>query len=379
MSVARRGLLRRELLEGAAALTAGLLLPRAASAKGGELLVQTDYPQNLGTPIELYDRLITPTASFFVRSHFGPPALDPKRALIVEGSRKLELGVAQLRKLKEHTLTAVLQCSGNGRALHSPRVPGIQWVHGAMGQATWTGVRLSDVLEQAGLPAGAAFVRVVGADVPAGPKVPRFIRGLPLDRALDPATIIAYRMNGAPLSLAHGAPMRLVIPGWSGNHWVKWLRSIRVQAEDAEGFYHQTAYRLPKTPVAPGTAVKPADTLPATTFPLRAVIARPSESGRVRRGKAEVVGVALSGEAAVARVEVSLDGGATWAPAKLEGEPGIGLWQVFRLPFDARPGAHVAVARAFDAQGRAQPEQAAWNPSGYFWNGWHRVGFEVAS
>src|SRR5439155_3708089 len=134
---------------------------------------------------------------------------------------------------------AVLQCAGNGRSLHQPRVPGVQWVHGAMGQASWTGVRLADLLGRAGVAAGAAHVQLEGADLPPKPMTPRFVRSIPLARALDPGTLVVSHMNGAPLSLGHGAPFRLVVPGWAGDHWVKWLTSIRVQTGEAEGFYMQ--------------------------------------------------------------------------------------------------------------------------------------------
>ena len=190
-------------------------------------------PHDLGTPLDVLDRLITPSPLLFVRSHFGPPALDPARRVRISGlvRRPLELDVRALRQFPEVTLTAVLQCAGNGRALQSPRVPGVQWIHGAVGQATWTGVRLKDVLDSAGVLPGAAHVRLVGADYPPKPSAPAFIRSIPLARALDPGTLLAYRMNGEPLTLAHGAPLRLIVPGWAGDHWIKWLTDLRVQRE----------------------------------------------------------------------------------------------------------------------------------------------------
>jgi sulfite oxidase len=379
---------RRDVLNaGAAALVAGMLSRGARADKPEDkaeevLLEHSSGPQNLATPTTYFDRLIIPVSVFFVRSHFGPPALREDRGLRVSGmvKRPLDLSVKKLRKLEEVTITAVLQCAGNGRALHEPRVPGVQWVHGAMGQATWTGVRLADVLKEAGVADGAAHVRLAGADLPLKPTVPGFIRGIPLERALDPTTLLAYRMNGEPLTLAHGAPLRLIVPGWSGNHWVKWLTDIRVQKDEAEGFYSQTAYRLPKQPVAPGTAVPPDQTMAVTAFPVKSIIARPADGDRTKVGPQEVVGVAFSGEAAIKRVEVSIDGGASWADARLEGEAGLGRWQVFRHRFTASsPGAYRAVARATDARGVTQPEKAAWNPSGYFWNGWHTASWEVSA
>jgi sulfite oxidase len=256
-------------------------------------------------------------------------------------------------------------------------VPGVQWVHGAVGQAAWTGVRLKDLLERAGIAEGAAHVGLEGTDVPPKPTVPAFHRSIPLERAVDPTTIVALRMNGERLSHAHGAPFRLVVPGWAGDHWMKWLRTIRLQQEEATGFYMQTAYRLPKTPVAPGTAVKPEDTISLTTFPVKSTIARPAPDSRQPRGMQEVAGIAFSGAAPIERVEVSVDGGKSWRESALQGEPGAGRWQVFQFRFRAAAGRATAIARAIDAAGNAQPEQATWNPSGYFWNACHAVSWDV--
>lgn len=371
------------MLQGAGIAT--ILRPSVASADAGtsddELLVRRGgAPQNLATPTEYFDRLITPTPVFFVRSHFGPPALDRARKTTFDGMVKaqLTLGVDELRaQFEEVTVTAVLQCAGNGRSLHAPRVPGLQWVHGAMGQATFTGVRLKDVLTKAGLADDARHVRIAGADAPPKPTTPAFIRSLPIERAMDPTTILAYRMNGEDLTLAHGAPLRLVVPGWAGDHWVKWLVGVRAQKEEAEGFFMQTGYRMPIDPVEPGAAVPPEKMKPASTFPVKSIIARPS-GGKRPIGPQEVVGIAFSGIAPIAKVEVSVDGGKTFAAAKLEGEAGVGRAQVFRHRFDRKePGRVKAVVRAKDRSGNEQPESPQWNPSGYFWNGWHAVEWEV--
>lgn len=370
---------RRELLElGAFSAASALAGPIFADEA---LLQHLAAPQDLGTPLELLDRLITPTPSFFVRSHFGPPALDPARRLRLSGLLRapLDLDLAALRRFPEVTVTAVLQCAGNGRALHQPRLPGVQWIHGAMGQATWTGVRLKDVLDKAGIAPGAEHVWLAGADHPQKPSVPKFLRSVPLARALDPSTLIAYRMNGEPLTLAHGAPFRLVVPGWAGDHWVKWLTDLRVQKEEPEGYYYQTAYRMPIEPVAPGAAVPPEKMRPLTTFPVKSTIAQPLDGSKRPRGEQVITGVAFSGEKPIDKVEVSLDGGASWHVAALEGEAGKGRWQVFRYTFTAaNPGPQRAVVRATERGGATQPEKAAWNPSGYFWNGWHAVSWEVA-
>jgi DMSO/TMAO reductase YedYZ molybdopterin-dependent catalytic subunit len=371
---------RRDLLALGGAAAAWGALGNGAARAADELLAMTMRPQNWATPTEYFDRLITPTDVFFVRSHFGPPALKATRKLRVEGlvDAPLVLGADDLKVFEPASVTCVVQCAGNGRALAQPRVPGVQWVHGAMGQAEFRGVRLADVLKKAGLRAGAAHLRVVGADLAPKPTVPRFIRSIPVERALDPTTLVATHMNGAPLTLLHGAPLRLIVPGWTGNHFVKWLTEIRVQKEEAEGFYLQTAYRLPTRPVEPGGTVAPADTRPVTTFPVKSIIGRPTDGARAPLGPQEVVGVAFSGAAPIAKVEVSTDGGTTWNAAALEGVAAPARWQVFRYRFDARaPGTLRAMARATDGRGETQPERAVWNPSGYLWNGWHAVTWTV--
>jgi DMSO/TMAO reductase YedYZ molybdopterin-dependent catalytic subunit len=369
---------RRTFLSTSAWALASAFAPPAWAE--GELTQFGSRPQELATPIAQFDKLITPTPVFFVRSHFGPPALDVNRKLVIDGLVKtpLTLSVEDLRAFPEVTTTAVLQCAGNGRGLMVPRVPGVQWDNGAMGQAAWTGVRLKDVLAKAGLVAGAAHVRLAGADLPPKPTVPAFVRSIPLARALDPSTLLAYRMNGEPLPHAHGGPLRLVVPGWAGDHWVKWLTALRVQKDEAEGFYMQMAYRFPVTPGPPGAPVPPDQMRPLSALPVKSLIASPADGAKVPTGPQEVVGVAFSGTAPIASVEVSVDGGATFARAALEGEPGVGRWQVFRYRFVQASAARiVAVARAIDARGNKQPEQAVWNPSGYFWNAWHRVAWEV--
>ena len=370
------------LRSGLAAADGGAEGGGAEGEEGGELVRQGGIPQNLATPLAYFDRLITPTAVFFVRSHFGPPALDRTRKTTFDGlvTTPLTLGVAELRaSFPEVTVTAMLQCAGNGRALQKPRVPGVQWVHGAMGQASFTGVRLKDVLAKAGVTKEALHLRIAGADAPPKPTVPAFVRSLPIERALDPSTILAYRMNGEDLTLAHGAPLRLVVPGWAGDHWVKWLVSVRAQKEEADGFFMKTAYRMPVDAVEPGAAVPPEKMRPATTFPVKSIIARPG-GGKRPLGPQELVGMAFSGVAPITSVEVSIDGGKTFAPAKLEGEPGIGRAQVFRFRFDQPTAGRVrAVVRAKDKKGNEQPESPAWNPSGYYWNGWHAAEWEVGS
>jgi len=357
---------RRQFLQAVSSACSASLVAEQAAADPGVLLRYTE--QNLATPLSVFDRILVPTDSFFVRSHFGPPASEPERPLRVVGlvKKPLVFSPGELGKFRRVSVTAALVCAENGRAHFSPKVPGIQFDLGAMGQATFSGVRLADLLEKAGVASDAAHVAFAAADRPHKPFVPPFVRSIPLSRALHPATLVATHMNGEPLTLAHGAPLRLVVPGFTGQHWIKWLAEIRLQKEEAEGYFMQSAYRSPdgKTPI--------------TTIAVGSVLAHPLEGSKVAPGALEVRGVAFSGEAPIERVELSVDGGATFVKAKLEGEGGTGRFQVFRHSLDVRkPGTFRVLARATDRKGNVQPRVPVHHPAGYGWNGWHEVRFEV--
>jgi DMSO/TMAO reductase YedYZ molybdopterin-dependent catalytic subunit len=369
---------RRQILAGAALALAARLGLRTGRADEPGLYTRVSRPHDLETPAEALDGDATPNDRFFVRSHFGPAILDPRRfRLSVDGmvGRKLSLSLDDLARLPQVSLPAVLQCSGNGRALFSPRVPGAQWRRGAVGQAVWSGVRLRDVLQRAGIAKGARFVRLLGADLPPMATVPPFARSLPIEKALHPSTLIASRMNGAPLPLLHGAPLRMIVPGWVGDDWVKWLTSIRVDAEEDPGFYMRTGYRMPVPPVAPGET--PKQTEPLTTMPVKSLITRPADRVVLPAAPTVVSGVAWAGERKVARVEVSIDGGRSFQPASLDTSRGLGAWQRWQLPWQPRPGRYRIVARATDEAGDTQPDRPIWNPGGYLWNGLDAIECEV--
>lgn len=327
---------------------------------------------NTPTPMALLDRPTIPAASFFVRSHYGPPTLDPHRPVVIGGlvTNPLSLTLRDIKASDLVTLTAVLECAGNGRARHAPRVPGLQWDLDAVAQATFTGVRLCDLLVRAGLSREARHVHLRGADDPPSATMPIFLRSIPIERALDPSTLVAFAMNGDDLTLDHGAPLRLVVPGWAGNHWVKWLTHVSASSEPARGFFMDDVYRLP----ADGSSQ------PVTTIPIKSLIASPEHGATTPRGRQRITGVAFAGRHAIAKVEVSLDGGASWHLATLDGSRAAGEWTTFAYePHDAcPPGEVTAIVRAVDVAGNVQPEHAAWNPGGYFWNGWHAVTWNVA-
>jgi DMSO/TMAO reductase YedYZ molybdopterin-dependent catalytic subunit len=341
--------------------------PRALFAAAQPHLLQMNgYPQDAETPLELLTDYITPTNLFFIRSHWIPHTPDLKTwKLTVYGNvdRPLTLTLAELKRMPAAEATCVLQCAGNGRALHSPIVPGAQWRYGAVGNARWRGVRVKDVLDRAGLKADAKHLHLFGSDNPPG-KVPPFHRSIEVDKALDDC-ILAWEMNGAPLVAAHGAPLRMVVPGWAGDHWMKWIVRISAQPEAQTGFYMETAYRYEGKPL--------------TELPVKSNITTAPRTARV--GKPETIhGFAFSGAPDVDRVEISDDDGATWSVATLDPRHAPHAWRRWSYRWTPRNAGKARLfARATDSRGAAQPREAVWNPSGYIYNAWHSVEVEVTS
>jgi sulfite oxidase len=383
---------RRSILAGAAGLATGAIAARLALpslqrsfARPLHLLassfdVVVDRPADLETPLGALGLPFTPNQLFFVRSHHGPPPEGAAYALTVDGlgRDRLSLSLDELRSFPKTTLPAVLQCAGNGRAFFDPPVPGAQWRRGAAGQAKWAGARLADVLARAGVDPRAKQVRLEGADRPANPSTPAFVRSIPIERALDPTTLLAYEMNDAPLPRLHGAPVRLVVPGWVGDDWVKWLTHVTLAAEEDPGFYMAKGYRVPDPPVAPGEPVKNPRAM--TVMPVKSIVAVPADGAQLPKGRHPVVGVAWSGAAAIARVEVSTDGGETFRDAVLDGPSAPGAWRVWTSELVAKePGELTVIVRATDASGATQPERTPWNPGGYLWNSIERVRVTVAA
>lgn len=358
---------------------------QAGTKETGSLTVRVTSPLDAETPVREFTSFLTPTSRFFVRSHFGPPPEE----MLSEANWRLHVGglvgrsrtftLNELRQLEAVTITAVLQCSGNGRAYHRPRVPGVQWDRGAVGNAQWTGVRLRDVLAAVGVRDHARHVQFQGADRPAATAVPLFIRSIPLKKALHPDTILAYEMNGQPLSLVHGAPVRVITPGWMAESCIKWLTDITVREDEAKGFYMQTAYRVPVTPVEPGHAQTGQVMLPVEAMVVKSLIAAPQEGVTVGLGPFTIQGVAWGGEANVAKVEVSVDDGRTWEMARVVGEDRPFAWRQWQYIWTPKAsGAATIRCRATDERGDVQPAVSPWNPSGFLWNGWDRVSVTVA-
>jgi len=292
-------------------------------------------------------------------------------------SKTLELTLSDLQKLPQHTIPATLECTGNGRGFYSPKVPGIQWGRGAIGNAEWSGPRIADILKLAGASSSASFLDTDGADTGVA-KTPDFVRSLPLKKALDPATLLALKMNGQPIPDIHGFPARLIVPGWDGTSSVKWVVRLTVAAEANKGFFMNPGYRYPKYSLPPGTPARPAELEVIEGMPVKSSIVAPEDQSRLTVGSIAIRGFAWAGEEAIERVEVSTDGGSRWHDAELSSPKLPFAWRLFHLDWKpTEPGYYTIMSRATDSARRVQPIVAAWNPSGYLWNAIDHVGVTV--
>jgi DMSO/TMAO reductase YedYZ molybdopterin-dependent catalytic subunit len=275
------------------------------------------------------------------------------------------------------SVTTVVECAGNGRAFFDPPVAGIQWKKGAVGNAKWTGVRVADVLKKAGARSAATHIWVSGADRPMGTQPP-FVRQVPMPKAMHPDTLIAWAMNDVPIPAPHGAPLRLIVPGWEGAYAIKWLTTITVANREHDGFWVATGYRYPTRRVAPGAAVDAKEMAPLTGLVVKTLITSPLDGAVVKPGRVTIAGFAWAGETDIKGVDVSVDNGATWRPAQLTGQAVKYAWRRFELGFDAKvQETHTILSRATDANGRVQPIVPPWNPSGYLWNAPDQIRIEV--
>ncbi len=352
----------------------------AASHTRESMLQMNGYAVNAETPLELLTDYVTPNELFFVRSHWIPRTPDPTRwRLTIDGDvdRPGQLTLSELKKLPRAETTCVLQCAGNGRGLYSPVLPGVQWRYGAVGNARWSGVRVRDVLERAGVQSSAKHLHVFGSDDPPG-TVPPFHRSVELEKILEDG-ILAFAMNGVPLPVAHGAPVRLVVPGWAGDHWMKWLMRLSPGAERQTGFYMETAYRYPLAPGPPGVTFKPEEMAPVTELFVKSNITTAPKRARIGHAY-DVAGFAFSGAPDISIVEISDDDGATWQKATLDPRHEPYAWRLWSHRWTpARAGTARLCARATDIRGRVQPRQAMWNQSGYLHNAWQFVDVRVTA
>ena len=345
-----------------------------------KLIIRSIRPPDFETPVSLLNTFITPNDAFYVRSHIPIPQIDAATwALKIGGevNSPITLSLDEIKKLPAFTITNTLECAGNGRAFFQPALAGIQWEKGAVGNARFTGARMSDVLKKAAVKSGGVNVEMHAADRPPG-TMPAFVRQVPMAKAMHPDTVIAYEMNGEPIPLVHGAPLRAIVPGWEGAYSIKWLNALNVIAKDSDSFWVATGYRYPTRRVAPGAAVDAKDMAPLTGLIVKSLITTPADGASQAVGKVVVGGFAWAGEDDIKAVDISIDNGATWRPARLTGEQARYAWRRFEFEFNAlRPESYLILSRATDAKGRIQPAVSQWNPSGYLWNQYDSIRIEV--
>jgi sulfite oxidase len=355
--------------------------------KRADLIVHEREPFNAETGLAaLAEGPVTATDAFYVRGHGAVPQIDPATwRLQVRGlvERELDLSLTTVREaFREREVTATLQCAGNRRAglIAIRDIPGeAPWGPGATGTAVWRGVALAEILALASPLDGAAHVGFEGADVsPEARPAQRFGGSIPLDKACRREVLLAWAMNGDPLPAVHGAPLRVVVPGYIGARSVKWLARIEVRSEPWDGYFQDVAYRLLPEDGTPG----PGAGMPLGLVALNADVLSPADGATVAPGPVEVRGYAFAGgERHVARVDVSIDDGASWAQAQLLDDLGPWAWRHWRTTVDLAAGEHEIVVRAWDSSAATQPEHEAalWNPKGYVNNACPRVRVRVAA
>jgi DMSO/TMAO reductase YedYZ molybdopterin-dependent catalytic subunit len=375
-------LLPRGLIPHSLAQDARLSLP----GKAADLVVLGDRPLVAETPAHLLADEVTPTAVHFIRNNGTAPDLpaDPDTwELRIDGevNKPLKLKLGELKqRFPQVTRQLMLECGGNGRAQFVPAAKGNQWTTGGAGCSRWTGVRLADVLKAAELKPTARYTAHFGADqhLSGDPAKLPLSRGVRIEKALGDETLIAFAMNGEPLPQIHGAPVRVLVPGWSGSASQKWLTRIWIRDREHDGpGMTGTSYRLPTRPIVPGSESKGEGFRILESMPVRSLITSPADGTRAPAGTRELAvrGHAWAGDLTVASVHLSADFGQTWQAAAVTPPANPYAWQHWwakvALP---TAGYHEIWARAVDASGRSQPFAAAnWNPQGYGANAYHRI------
>jgi DMSO/TMAO reductase YedYZ molybdopterin-dependent catalytic subunit len=355
--------------------------PLVAYPQKRPLLRLTTRPPQLETPFTVFNEgVLTPNDAFFVRYHLtlAPPPMDTlspetfRVAIKGKVGQPLTFSLADLKaQFKTVEITAVNQCSGNGRGFFQPRVPGGQLGNGAMGNARWRGVRLADVLHKAGVAPGAKQVTFDGLDKPLVPQTPDFVKALDLEHALDGEVMLAFEMNGQELPWLNGYPLRLVVPGYYGTYWIKHLHEITVVDDIFNGYWMSAAYRIPDNACAcvePGTT--PAKTIPISRLNVRSFITSLASGEKIRSGeKILLKGIAFDGGHGIADVSVSADNGRNWQPARLGKDLGKYSFREWSIEFTPRQRGDLTLqVKATNRLGQSQPSEPLWNPAGYMRN-----------
>jgi sulfite dehydrogenase (cytochrome) subunit A len=346
---------------------------------GKKPLIKLAYrPPNYETPIEYLRSAVTPNDAFFVRYHLSDiPEIDaPAWRLAVGGEgveREARLSLDELKQFPATEVVAVCQCSGNRRGLFEPHVPGVEWGYGAMGCARWTGARLKDVLDRVGLKTEAIEIVLAGTDKGVAEKTPQFIKSIPVWKAIEETTLVAYEMNGEPLPHWNGFPARIVVPGWTGTYWMKHIISIRVTTKPFDGFWMKGAYRIPvgKFPVvARFASQETAVNTPITEMVVNSLITSHADGAKVKgASKATIGGIAWDAGYGISAVDISTDGGSHWAGAALGPDLGRFALRGFTHSLTMPPkGSLKIMARAINKIGQSQAAALIANPAGYHHN-----------
>jgi len=352
--------------------------PLVAFPEKRPLMVMTTRPPQLETPFSVFNESVfTPNDAFFVRWHLAniPTTIDLQTfRLTIRGRVRDSLSLS-LHDLQEQfepvEIAAVCQCGGNSRGFSKPRVAGGQWGHGAMGNARWTGVRLRDLLEKAGIERDAQHIRFDGLDRPVTNATPDFLKSLPLEDAIANHVLVAYAMNGEPLPILNGFPLRLVVPGWYATYWVKMLNDIEVLNQEDHNFWMDPAYRIPdNTCGCLQLGEKPKHTVPISTMPVRSFITSISNGASISGGpQALVKGIAFDQGYGIDQVLFSLDGGTHWEAATLGKDYGDFSFRPWEIRVPLPPGRQYQLqALAINRIGESQQLHAQWNPNGYLRN-----------
>jgi DMSO/TMAO reductase YedYZ molybdopterin-dependent catalytic subunit len=369
----------------AAALPAGVRASAVLDALPGKKpLIKLSYrPPNYETPVEYFREAITPNDAFFVRYHLAViPEVDVNTWKISVGgdgaNGQAQLTLQDLQAMPAAEVVAVNQCSGNRRGLFQPHVPGVEWGYGAMGCARWRGARLKDVLDKVGLKKEAIEIAFDGGDGPVVDKTPDFIKSIPVWKAIEDTTLIAYEMNGQPLPHFNGYPARLVVPGWTGTYWMKHLTSIKALLKPESSFWMSAAYRIPlgKFPlVARFTSQDTAANTPITEMMVNSLITSHSDGAEVKVGS-PLGGIAWDGGYGIRTVEISSDGGKTWSSATLGSDLGRYAFRTWSFPLQTK-GKQTVMARASNVIGETQTTELILNPAGYHHNVMHSLALTV--
>ena len=356
---------------------------------GKEPLIKKTYrPPNFETPINYFDTPFTPNNRFFVRYHHAviPEIEAGEWRLRIGGDAvrtPMEFTLEQLRKdFKPVEIPALCLCSGNRRGVFQPHVPGVQWGSGAMGNARWRGVRLKDVLAKVGIDKSALEVSLDGADSGMLKTTPDFIKSLPLAKALDENTLIAFEMNGEPLPHWNGFPARLIIPGWAATYWMKHLTEVNVLSKPFDGFWMKTAYRIPndRFPNGQFRSQETKTNMPITEIVVNSLITNLVDGQTVSAAKLiEIRGVAWDGGNGIQRMEISTDGGKNWHEAALNEDYGRFSWRQWHYGFKPKHRGECRImARATSRSGISQPLEPIPNPSGYHHNAVQKITIQLA-